>query len=90
VVVFEVAAHMHFHLEQLKADSEIAEAISNAAKKHIGSPVHVLFRSADAVAPVEEAEPERAPDKDDLLEAGSEAVDPVAVVVDILDGKVIE
>ncbi len=30
------------------------------------------------------------PDKDDLLEAGSEAVDPVAVVVDILDGKVIE
>jgi hypothetical protein len=81
---------MHFHLEQLKADSEIAEAISSAAVNHVGSPVRVVFRSADAVAPVEEVEPERAPDKDDLVEAGSEAVDPVAVVVDILDGKVIE
>ena len=90
VVVFEVAAHMHFHLEQLKADAEIASAISSAATKHLGSPVQVAFRSADAPPPVAEAEPERAPDKDDLLEASADAVDPVAVVVDILDGKVIE
>jgi DNA polymerase-3 subunit gamma/tau len=90
VVVFEVAAHMHFHLEQLKADAEIAAAISSAATKHLGSPVQVVFRSADAPPPVVEADPERAPDKDDLLEASADAVDPVAVVVDILDGKVIE
>jgi DNA polymerase-3 subunit gamma/tau len=89
-VVFEVAAHMHFHLEQLKTDTEIAEAIRIAATKHLGSPVRVSFRSADATPVVVESEPERAPDKDDLLEASPDALDPVAVVVDILDGKVIE
>ena len=90
VVVFEVATHMHFHLEQLKSDAEIADAIGSAAGKHLGAQVNVVFRSADAPQVVLEAEPERAPDKDDLLEADDAAVDPVALVVDILDGKVVE
>jgi hypothetical protein len=90
VVIFEVAAHMHFHLEQLKTDTDIAKAIGSAATNHLGSSVKVVFRSADAPLVVAAAEPERAPDKDDLLEASPDAVDPVAVVVDILDGKVIE
>ena len=90
VVVFEVATHMHFHLEQLKSDTEIADAIGNAAGKLLGAPVNVVFRSADAPQVVVETEPERAPDKDDLLEADDAAVDPVALVVDILDGKVVE
>lgn len=89
VVAFEVPAHMHFHLEQLKSDTEIADAIGNAAATHLGAPVKVVFRSADAIQTIE-PEPERAPDKDDLLEATDEGVDPVALVVDILDGKVIE
>lgn len=90
-VVFEVASHMHFHLEQLKADSEIADAIAHAAQQRLGSQLTVAFRSAATPAPAVEEEPERVPDKDDLLDADDDdAVDPVAVVADIFDGQIIE
>jgi len=90
-VVFEVASHMHFHLEQLKADSGIADAIAQATEQRLGSQLTVAFRSAAAPAPVVEEELERVPDKDDLLDADdADAVDPVAVVADIFDGQIIE
>ena len=89
-VMFEVAAHMHFHLEQLKADEGIAEAIGDATREHLGSRIGVAFRSADAPTPVAETEPERVPDKDELMSADDEdAIDPVAVVADILNGQII-
>ena len=91
-VVFEVAAHMHFHLEQLKADDGIAAAITSATAEQLGSPVQVAFRAANGAPPAPVApEPERAPDKDDLVEAGDEAsVDPVEMVADLFDGKVVD
>jgi DNA polymerase-3 subunit gamma/tau len=89
-VVFEVAAHMHFHLEQLKADKGIAEAVNTAAQEHLGTSLGVTFRSAEAVEIEPDREDEEVPDKDDLLSAdGEEAVDPVAVVADILDGQIV-
>ncbi len=89
-VVFEVAAHMHFHLEQLKADEGIADAIGDATQEQLGFRIGVVFRSADAVAPVAETEPERVPDKDELMSADDDdAIDPVAVVADILNGQII-
>lgn len=90
-VVFEVASHMHFHLEQLKNDSEIATAIVTATREHIGSEITVVFRSADAAATQVEDDTERAPDKDELRSADDdEAIDPVDVVVDILDGQIVD
>lgn len=90
-VVFEVAAHMHFHLEQLKADAGIAEAIGEATQEHLGTRLGAMFRSTDAVTPTADPEPEQVPDKDDLLKAtDDDAVDPVAVVADILDGQIID
>ncbi len=89
-IIFEVAAHMHFHLEQLKADEGISDAIGDAAHKHLGSRIGVEFRSADAETPVVEAELQRVPDKDELLNADDDgAIDPVAVVADILNGQII-
>ncbi len=91
-VVFEVAAHMHFHLEQLKADSELSDAIRSVATEQLGQPVAITYRSADSSAtPEVAAEPERAPDKEDLVEAGSDdAVDPASTVLDMLGGEIVQ
>ncbi len=90
-VVFEVASHMHFHLEQLKSDTEITTAIVAATREHIGSEITVVFRSADAASTQDEEDTERAPDKDELRSADDdEAIDPVDVVVDILDGQIVD
>ena len=90
VVVFEVAPHMHFYLEQLKSDAELANAIGTVAGNELGQPVSVRFQAADAPQP-QATEPERAPDKDDLVEASSQdAHDPADTVLDILGGEVVE
>ena len=91
-VVFEVAAHMHFHLEQLKADAELTDAICSVATEQLGQPVAIVYRSADSSAtPEVAAEPARAPDKEDLIEAGSDdAVDPANTVLDMLGGEIVQ
>jgi len=90
VVYFEVAAHMHFHLEQLKADAGIEQAIVSAGLDQLGQPVRVAFRSADATATSTPEPDERAPDKDELVAADDdEAPDPTAVVLDILGGEIV-
>ncbi len=87
-VVFEVAAHMHFHLEQLKADEGLAAAISQAASDQLGAPIAVNYRSADApVAAVESDAP--VPDKDELTEQSGADDDPTRTVVDLLGAEVI-
>lgn len=88
-VTFEVATHMHFHLEQLKADAELSEAMAAAATKQLGQTVRIAYRSADAESAPEPTVPDRAPDKDELLEAGDEASDPTKTVVDLLDAEIV-
>lgn len=90
VVVFEVASHMHFHLEQLKADEGIANAISTAGNDHLGHPVSVAFRSSDVPVPSERAEIEVVPDKDDLVESHDEGDSNVIDnVLDVLGGEIV-
>jgi DNA polymerase-3 subunit gamma/tau len=89
-VTFEVAAHMHFHLEQLKADAELSEAMATAASEQLGQPVTIRYRSADQPVVAETRHPDRAPDKDDLLDAGDvDAADPTKTVLDLLDAEII-
>jgi DNA polymerase-3 subunit gamma/tau len=90
-VVFEVASHMHFHLEQLKADAGITEAISTAATDQLGRPVSVAFRAADAkAAPDADSPPKRAPNKEDLVEAMDDSSsDAVSNVLDVLGGEIV-
>ena len=89
-IVFEVASHMHFHLEQLKADEGIAKAISAAGRDHLGLPVPITFRSSDAPTRPDHSEVERAPDKDDLAEAkDDEEPDVVSNVLDVLGGEIV-
>jgi DNA polymerase III subunit gamma/tau len=89
-VTFEVDAHMHFHLEQLKADTELSAAMARAASDQLGGPVRIVYRSAVDPGPVTESTPDRAPDIDDLFEAGeSDDSDPTRTMVDILGAEVI-
>ncbi|MCL1588478.1 MAG: DNA polymerase III subunit gamma/tau [Actinomycetia bacterium] len=90
IVQFEVAAHMHFHLEQLKADTGIEQAIVTAGMDHLGRPIRVAFRSADSTEEHRTEQVERAPDKDTLVAAEDDsAPDPAAVVLDILGGEIV-
>lgn len=89
-VTFEVDAHMHFHLEQLKSDTELSDAMARAASDQLGAPVRIVYRSAVDPGPVTESTPDRAPDIDDLFEAGeSDDSDPTRTMVDILGAEVI-
>jgi DNA polymerase III subunit gamma/tau len=88
VVVFEIPSHLHFLLEQLKADTELHEILSGMAIETLGTPISMRFvpGDEDAQAP----EPDRAPDKDDLAEEGTDAgEDPTRLVTDLLGGEVI-
>jgi DNA polymerase-3 subunit gamma/tau len=90
VVIFEVASHMHFHLEQLKADEGIANAISAAGNDHLGHPVSVAFRSSGVPVPSERTEVEVVPDKDTLVESHDEGDSNVIDnVLDVLGGEIV-
>ena len=82
---------MHFHLEQLKADTALADAIVAAASTQLGQPVRIEFRSADAPAIPSAPEDSAIPEKDDLDEApASEADDPEAIVTEMLGATLVQ
>ena len=91
VVVFEIPAHQHFHLEQLKADQELHHGISQVASELLGGTVDLAFRSGSDAGTHEEPElPAQAPDKERLLEDGSDRDDPEDLLADMLGGEVIQ
>lgn len=90
-VIFELPSHLPFHLEQLRADSELHRLLRDASSGFIGGEIGVSFRAHAAPSAVSPpAEPERAPDKDDLLDDDEGGIDPTELVVDILGGEVID
>lgn len=91
-VVFELPSHLPFHLEQLRADTELHQLLRQASSEFVGGEVGISFRAhaAENPAPQVAAEPERAPDKDDLLDDDAGAIDPTDLVVDILGGEIID
>ena len=92
IVIFELPGHLPFHLEQLRADTELHQLLQQASSEFVGGGVVVSFRAQVAAAnePAVPPEPVRAPDKDDLLDADEGAIDPTDLVVDILGGEVVD
>ena len=89
-VVFEIPAHLDFHLEQLKADGELQQRMVAIAEDLLGGRIALEFRASDGEeSPGDEQEPVRAPDKDQLEEADESATDPTELVVDALGGEVV-
>ena len=93
-VVFELPAHLPFHLERLKVDSELHQLLAQASAEAVGGLVDVEFRAKgeaeESAAAATDTEPERAPEKQDLADDDEGAIDPTSLVVDMLDGEVIE
>ncbi|MCP3974182.1 MAG: DNA polymerase III subunit gamma/tau [bacterium] len=91
-VVFELPSHLPFHLERLKADPELHDLLAQASAEAVGTSVGVDFRAKDAAgaAPRPAPEPSRAPDKNDLVKEDEGAIDPTSLVVDMLDGEVLD
>ncbi|MCP3975765.1 MAG: DNA polymerase III subunit gamma/tau [bacterium] len=88
VVTLHVPSHLVFHLEQLKADTELQGLITSIAADSLGGALTLTFESSEAPAPAPVAV-ERAPDKEQMLEEGDDETDPAALVVDILGGEII-
>ena len=90
-VVFEIPSHLPFHLERLRTDEELHNLLAQASTEAVGASVGVEFRTeSDATAPPPpRPEPTRAPDKDDLEEDDG-AIDPASLVIDMLDGEILD
>ncbi len=81
---------MHFHLEQLRSDADIAESIAAAGANLLGGTLSVAFRSANAEPASAQKSEERAPDKDDLITpSDDDSGDPERAVLDILGGEIV-
>ncbi|HEX9854316.1 MAG TPA: DNA polymerase III subunit gamma/tau [Acidimicrobiia bacterium] len=89
-VTFHVPTHLPFHLEQLREDRGLHEVVSSVAIDVLGGAITLEFVPAPhddrKLMPV--AEPERAPDRDDLLEEGK-GDDPTELLADLLGGEIV-
>ena len=94
LVVLGIGAHLPFHLAQLQEDDRLNAVVTAAAGELLGGQVTITYRPVNGdpepVAEAEEEIPARAPDKDDLAEAGDGGIDPTDLVVDGLNGEVVE
>jgi len=94
-VICEVPGHLPFHLEQLRADTELNAVVVSLAIEILGGSISLEYRSADGTAPTMTAEPKvesetRAPKRDELLEGDeASAEDPEGLIADLLGGEVI-
>ncbi len=95
-VVFELPAHLPFHLERLKADAPLHELLAQTGAEFVGVRLAVEFQAeGGSTSPSQqsqpEQDPERAPEKDDMTEDGDAgSTDPMSLVVDMLDGEIVD
>ena len=89
VATLGMPAHQHFHLEQLNADTELRVALDNIAAEQLGGSITLEFVADDGPTEPANAEPERAPDKDRLLDEGTPPDDPADLIADMLGGEVV-
>jgi DNA polymerase-3 subunit gamma/tau len=83
-----------FHRDQLIEDRELADVVAAALADVAGGKVGFTYEADGnapvAAAPVVPTVNEQAPDKNDLVESDEGAIDPTALVVDLLGGEVVE
>jgi DNA polymerase-3 subunit gamma/tau len=92
-LVIEVPGHLPFHLAQLREDDRLNAVVDSAAADLLGAAVGIVYRSGAAAEPAaaaSESRPDRAPDKDSLLEEGSDTLDPAELLRDLLGGEIVE
>ena len=94
LVVLGIGAHLPFHLAQLQEDDRLTAVVTAAAAELLGGEVTIAYRpvngETEPVAEAEEEIPARTPDKNDLAEAGDGGINATDLVVDGLNGEVVE
>lgn len=96
LVLFYVAQHLGFHLQQLREDTRVGSVIAEHAKDLLGATIDVEFvADPGTAAPAPDDDPSASPaaplpDKNDLEVADAANDDVVALVEDILGGELIE
>jgi DNA polymerase-3 subunit gamma/tau len=92
-LVLEVPAQMPFHLDALSEDDRINAILARVLSEALGGAVAVRYKAAEGMPEQPRSlpeEPRRAPDRDTLDLAGGGAIDPAALIVDLLGGEVVE
>lgn len=91
-----VAVKHAFHLDRLVEDPAVSKIVATRAGDLLGGDVKVVFRAADASQsdsnppPTADDSEDESVDKDQLMEAPPDVVDPLKLVEDELGGTVIE
>jgi len=93
-LILGIGAHLPFHLAQLQEDDRLTGVVTRAAGELLGGPVTIEYRPVNgepkpAVADDDEI-PEKTPDKDDLDDTGEGAIDPAEMIVNMLDGEIVD
>lgn len=79
-----------FHRDQLTEDDVLRGVVTAVLSDVAGVAVTVRYEAGDGTPSPERVETEEsAPDKDDLIESSAGAIDPTALVVDLLDGEIV-
>ena len=95
-LVFTIPEGMDYHLEKLSSDTELGRYLAELAARLLGRHLSVSFRGADGSTPashlemIGEREPERLPDKDNLMEAPAATTDAVSLLEEALGARVVE
>jgi DNA polymerase-3 subunit gamma/tau len=89
-LVLGVAPHLTFHLEFLLEDQDLRKLVEEAASAHLGGGVTIAYEPMEEAGAAPEVTPLRAPDKEQLVEAGDGGVDAEELVKDLLGGEVVE
>jgi DNA polymerase-3 subunit gamma/tau len=90
-LVLEVPGHLPFHLAQLAEDDRLNGIVCAAASDALGGQVRLEYRSGPEAAPTapRSIEPQRAPDKDQMIDGGEAGIDPAGLVIDLLGGEIV-
>ena len=92
-LVLEVPAHLPFHLAQLSEDDRLNNIVAAAASEALEGTIRLEYRvgaEGSTTAAPKPVEPERAPDKDQLLDEGEAEIDPAGLVIDLLGGGIVD
>jgi hypothetical protein len=89
-VVFDLPAHLPFHLERLRVDTQLHQLLAQASVEFVGATLGAEFRAKGDEEAEAETEPERVPGQEDLEEEDDGGIDPTSLVVDLLDGEIVE
>jgi DNA polymerase-3 subunit gamma/tau len=91
-IILEVPHHLPFHLAQMQEDDRLNGILRTVLGEVLGGSVAISYRPGEESAEDDTVVslPDRAPDKETLTESDEGAIDATKLVVDLLDGEIVD